>query len=43
MNGCYKVHNCIAKGYNSSYASATANSAYACADTPAGGFNSIEA
>lgn len=43
MNGCYKVHNCIAKGYNSCYASATANSAYACADTPAGGFNSIEA
>lgn len=43
LRGCYKVHYCTAKNYDGCYASASSNSTYACADTPAGGFNSIEA
>lgn len=48
-SGCKKVQQCsavgadsIANAYSSSYASSTTSSSYACADTPAGGFNSLD-
>lgn len=48
-SGCKKVQQCsvvgadsVANAYSSSYASSTASSSYACADTPAGGFNSLD-
>ena len=49
FSGCKKVQQCTAIGaasvsdaYSSSYASSTASSSYACADTPDGGFNSLD-